>query len=468
MASDPLFELTVDRPAVGGRMIGRLDGRVVLVRGAIPGERVRAAVERTRGGVMLARTVEVLESSPDRRPVAGAPACGGQSFAHIAYRRQLELKSEIVQDAFRRIGHIELSVTPRVTPSPETGYRMRARLHVGHGRLGFLEERSHRVCDVASTGQLLPRTERLVAALSAHIDALASTGAATLELAEDLAGDHCVLHVVVRGNPAGAEKVLRPLAAVDGVTGLTAASGTRPTRPRVLAGTPYVADTLAALLTSRDDSSRGPGARQDGRLPERSEAASVELRRHAASFFQSNRYLVPELVAAVAGLADREAVVDLYAGVGLFGLSIAAMRGGMVTVVERDPCSAGDLLSNAASLAPGVRVVRASVETFLKRSADLEGAAVIVDPPRAGLSREVVTRLAGRRPGRLVYVSCDVATQARDLRALGESGYRIDQLQVFDMFPNTAHFETVVSLTSARARHTPSTPGRGSSATGSS
>ena len=91
-------------------------------------------------------------------------------------------------------------------------------------------------------------------------------------------------------------------------------------------------------------------------------------------------------------------------------------------------------------------MVRAPVETYLKRTASLAGAAVIVDPPRAGLSREVVTRLARGRPDRIVYVSCDVATQARDLRALTASGYRLDQLHAFDMFPNTPHIETVASL----------------------
>ncbi len=199
MPNDSLIELRVDRPAVGGRMIARLDGRIVLVGGAIPGERIRAAVERSRGGVVLARTVEILEGSRDRRPVAGVPACGGRSFAHIAYRRQLELKSQIVRDAFRRIGRIALSTSLPVIPSPETGYRMRARLHVGDGRLGFFEEGSHRVCDVVGTGQLRPKTERLVGALAAHVGALVSTGARTVELAENLAGDQCVLHVVVRG-----------------------------------------------------------------------------------------------------------------------------------------------------------------------------------------------------------------------------------------------------------------------------
>jgi tRNA/tmRNA/rRNA uracil-C5-methylase (TrmA/RlmC/RlmD family) len=427
LAGGAVIELMVERPAVGGRMIARHDGRIVLVGGAIPGERIRAAVERSRGGVVLARTVEVLEPSLDRRPVTGVPACGGRSFAHIAYRRQVDLKAEIVRDAFRRIGRIELSVPPRVTPSPETGYRMRARLHIGDGRLGFLEERSHRVCDLAGTGQLLPKTERLVGELAAHVGALAATGARAVELAEDLAGDQRALHVVVRGDPAAVADTLRPMASLSGVTGLTAASGTRQGAELVLAGTPYVTDTLSAFLVS------------DG-------GGTLSLRRRATSFFQANRYLVPELVAAVASLTHRDQVVDLYAGVGLFAVSIAATRGGRVTAVERDPRSAGDLVSNTAPLDPDVQVVRAPVEVFLKRSTGLEGAAVIVDPPRAGLSREVVTRLARRRPDRIVYVSCDVATQARDLRALLESGYRIDEVQAFDMFPNTPHIETVVSL----------------------
>ena len=426
MSSDTVIELTVERPAVGGRMIARHDGRVVLVGGAIPGERIRAAVERSRPGVVLARTVEVLDGSPDRRPVAGPAVCGGRSFAHIAYRRQVELKSEIVRDAFRRIGQIALPAPPPVVPSPETGYRMRARLHVGDGRLGFHEEGSHRVCDAAGTGQLLPKTERLVGALAGYVDTLASIGARTVELAEDLDGTQCAVQVAVQGDPVNVDEALQPVAAVTGVTGLSVVSGKSCGAGRVVAGTPYVVDAIAAFLS---------GAAQP-----------ASLRRHAASFFQSNRYLVPQLVAAVAGLTECDEVVDLYAGVGLFAVSLAAIRGGSVTAVERDPCSVADLVSNAASLGSAVQVIRAPVEAFLKRCGGLEGATAIVDPPRAGLSREVATRLARRRPARIVSVSCDVATQARDLRALGESGYRVDQIQVFDMFPNTPHIETVVSL----------------------
>ena len=429
--SDPpdRLDLTVERPAVGGRMIARWAGRVVLVAGAIPGERVRAVVEQTRRDVVFARTVDVLHPSPDRRPVAGPASCGGRTLAHVAYSRQLVLKAEMVRDAFRRIGRIELDTPPAVAGSPETGYRMRARLHAGDDRVGFLDEGSHHVCAVAGTGVLSPGGERVVAALNAQAPALLASGVRTVELAEDLPGDHCALHLAVQGGVAETGIRWEALAEAAGVSGLSVASRTLP-GPPLAVGSPFVADPLASFLPAAG-------------------AGSLGLRRHANAFFQANRHLVPELTATVAELAGGGDVVDLYAGVGLFAVGIAARGAGRVTAVERDPVSAADLAANAAPLGDALRIVRAPVETYLKRSGRLSGAAVIVDPPRTGLSREVVTRLARRRPRRIVYVSCDVATQARDLRALRSSGYRVGEVRAFDMFPNTPHVETVVVLESA-------------------
>ena len=419
-------ELTIERPAVGGRMIARWEGRVVLVAGAIPGEHVRAVVERTRGGVAFARTVDVVRPSPDRRPVAVPASCGGRTLAHVAYPRQLALKGEIVRDAFRRIGRIDLPEPPAVAASPETGYRMRARLHAADGGVGFLDEGSHRVCAVGGTGVLSAAAERVVAVLNAHAPELLARGVRTVELAEDLAGERCVLQLLVHGGAAEAGAWWERLAEAAGVSGLSVASRTHPAPPLVV-GSPFVTDPLASFLPSP-------------------RAGTLALRRGADAFFQANRHLVPALTAAVAELAGGGDVVDLYAGVGLFAVAIAARGAGRVTAVERDPVSAADLAANAAPLGGALHTVRAPVETYLKRSGRLSGAAVIVDPPRTGLSREVVTRLARRRPRRIVYVSCDVATQARDLRALRSSGYRVDEVRGFDMFPNTAHVEMVVAL----------------------
>ena len=409
-------------------MIARYKGQVVLVGGAIPGERVNAVVEGIRRNLLFARTVDILESSPDRRYCVVRPSCGGRSFAHISYIRQLHLKSEIVQDAFRRIGRIVLTGLPPAVPSLETGYRMRARLHVDDAKIGFLYERSHNVCDVAETGQLLPKTENLIRAMGAASGMLAESGARTVELTENLAGDHCALHVVTKGLDDKADEKLRELATfIPGVTGLSVGSDVDGVALRRLSGEPYVDDSVGAFLSTI-------------------KGGNMTLRRHASAFFQANRYLVPELVKVVAALVDGEELVDLYAGVGLFSVCIASMGTSSVIAVERDPISGKDLVANGAPFASNLRAVRLPVETYLRRCKSFAHTTVIVDPPRTGLSRECVARLPRLRPKRIIYVSCDVATQARDLRALGQSGYRVSDVRVFDMFPNTPHIETVVSL----------------------
>src|SRR5436309_6924776 len=123
-------ELAVEKPASGGRMIARHLGQVVLVRGAIPGERVRASIERAEKRLAYAVVRDVIDASPDRRPEESDPLCGGALYSHIAYPRQLAIKSDVVRDAFARLGRYPIEHAIDVAPSPEDGYRMRARLHV--------------------------------------------------------------------------------------------------------------------------------------------------------------------------------------------------------------------------------------------------------------------------------------------------------------------------------------------------
>jgi 23S rRNA (uracil1939-C5)-methyltransferase len=141
------YRLTIERPAAGGRMIARHDGAIVFVSGAIPGEVVDAEIEKVQRGTAWAATREVLERSPDRLDGAPDGACGGSVFAHIAYGRQRQIKSAIIDDALRRIGRITLDSPAEVVASPVDGYRMRARLHMRNGRIGFFREGTHSLCD---------------------------------------------------------------------------------------------------------------------------------------------------------------------------------------------------------------------------------------------------------------------------------------------------------------------------------
>jgi tRNA/tmRNA/rRNA uracil-C5-methylase (TrmA/RlmC/RlmD family) len=404
--SEHLLTLDVEKPAAGGRMLARHEGQVVLVWGAIPGERITARVERPGKGVLYAETVEVLDASPDRVDTGAADwRCGGNVFAHVAYERQRQLKGEILRDALGRIGRMPLASTPDVIGSPPQGYRMRARLHFRGGRLGFYREGTHDLCAVGPTGQLLPKTVAWVEWAQAVLQKGRLDGVLALELAENIPASERATHVELR----------------DGVD-----------------PGPY-----AELATDRTSVTDVLHAREGDA------STALRLRRDVRAFFQGNRYLLERLVRHVLGLVPPGPVVDLYAGVGLFGLSLAAAGAEHVTLVEGDPVSGADLADNAEPFGDRVRVERRSVEAFLAGPLRMDPAArgtrptYIVDPPRTGLSRDAMRDIIRASPARLVYVSCDVATLARDTRALLDAGYALETLTGIDLFPNTAHVESV-------------------------
>ena len=156
--------------------------------------------------------------------------------------------------------------------------------------------------------------------------------------------------------------------------------------------------------------------------------------------------LLPPLVSAVCKYVKVGPVLDLYAGVGLFAVALAGLGVDEITAVERDVIARKDLIQNAKGVARQVQVVGTSVERFLAGSSERIQGTVIVDPPRAGLSKTVLERLVKRRAASIVYVSCDVATFARDVGRFRQAGYIIEAVQAFDMFPNSAHIELVAKL----------------------
>jgi 23S rRNA (uracil1939-C5)-methyltransferase len=171
----------------------------------------------------------------------------------------------------------------------------------------------------------------------------------------------------------------------------------------------------------------------------------VTLKRHVLAFFQGNRYLLAGLADHVASLiANASRITDLYAGVGLFAVAAVQARGATVVAVEDDRQAALDLEANAASCG-GIEVAHQAVESFLARRRPAPDIA-IVDPPRTGLSKDALAGLVTLAAPRLVYVSCDIATLARDVRGLVSGGYRVGRIDAFDLFPNTPHVETVMVL----------------------
>ena len=410
--------LTIERPAAGGRMIARHDGAIVLVAGAIPGEVVEAEVEKVRRGTGWAITRTVIERSPDRVPDAAdgtSPSdggCGGCVLAHIDYDRQRVIKAAIIADAFRRLGRITLEAPVEIVASPVDGYRMRARLHVRHGRIGLFREGTHSLCDAAPTRQLRPDTLAVLAALEQSLKTLARDTVGEIELSENLDASQRALHLELLPNADPSR-----LAGVTRLAGLTGATCAPPeaTRTMDLWGSALVSDRVSGAVLSR----------------------------HARSFFQGNRFLLQPLVNHVLSHVTQGPVLDLYAGVGLFSLATAQAGYGPVVAVEGDHFSSIDLRRNAAAR-DDVSVRGEPVERYLP--AATKAATIIMDPPRTGLSKDALAGVVAVRAGMLIYVSCDIATLARDARLLVDAGYRLTSVRAFDLFPNTAHVETVIAF----------------------
>lgn len=424
-AGDTL-ELAIEKGVYRGRGLARVDGQVVLVPRALPGERVRARVGAAHAGWAEAALVEVVAPSPARRepPCPHAAACGGCSYQAATYEEQLRLKEAVLRESLKRSG-APFEGPIAITPSPERGWRMRASLHVattpGGPVVGFRQEGSRRVVPIGACLQLS-------GAMNGALGAIRDEASCRPHLGRRLAG------VDFFESPDGTSLV-----------------ATLVTRARAAE-----APTFAALLRGATGVT-GHGVRgEDGLLCWLSGEAHVEagvlglrLRAHASSFFQGNRFLLEPLVREVLRLVPEAAspVLDLYAGVGLFALPFAARGAARVLAVEGAASSAEDARQNArrAGLG-GVRVVQDDVARALAALPSPGGEVVVLDPPRGGAGPEAVDLIAARRPPVVVYVSCDPPTLARDLARFAARGYRPDAVRLLDLFPDTFHLETIVRL----------------------
>ncbi len=415
--------VVTDEMAYGPHAVARREGQKVLfVRGAAPYEEVEVVVREERERFAFADLARVLRPSPARRPAPCPylPRCGGCPWQHLDYPAQLESKRHLVAEQLRRIGGLSIAVAAPLPSPRQFGYRRRIKLRVVAGTVGFHAAASHDLVPVAHCLLAEPEVDAALPALDQLVAALASL-VRRLEIIGGAPGGRVVVAGEIEGALATGDVAHAAawLAAHDAIAGLTL-RGRGWARTWGEVGVGVSADDGAPLLV------RAPGFTQVN--------AAV------------NRLLV-DAVVQLAGPRPDLRVLDLYAGAGNLSLPLRR-RGAHVTAVEQDRAAAHDARANAAAEpGPPLRVVADRCESALRRlvAAGERFDVVVLDPPRGGAAACVPALLALRAP-KLVYVSCDPATLARDLRALA-AAYRVDVVQPLDMFPHTYHVETVVGAT---------------------
>ena len=437
--SDKTVLVQIDKLVHGGKGLAHDGSLAVFVEGVLPGESVRIQLERVKKGYAEGRLLEVVTPSPHRTaapcPVYGQ--CGGCQLQHASPTAQLELKRSILTETLVRLGGLTAVDVPPFIASPEVyGYRHRARLAVVTPKgkaasLAYHEEGSHRLVPIAACPLLAPRLNEVIAHLNR---ALAGSGALATVLQE----------------------VRLALSVTTGEL-MIQYEAERCTRRQAEGWFERVRTGLAGLKGQVLIAGRGLQQRRwvDGETALTEQVAGLRLRCSDRSFVQANWRLNETLVETVTDWTltgqDRAPlrVLELYAGIGNFGLPLA--RGGaLVTLVEANPAALADARYNARVNHVGrCRFRQGPAEAILDASMPDEYDLMLMDPPRTGLSKEALAGLLRLRPHRLVYLSCDPPTLARDLRAMREAGYRVTRLQGFDMFPQTMHIETLVELTQA-------------------
>ncbi len=443
--------LTIEKSIYGGEGLGRMPaepgdervrGKAVFVPFVLDGERIEVGITEEKTGFARGMVEKIVERSA-LRVEAGCPhfgECGGCHYQHTDYGNQLVIKQQILRDTFERIAKVPLPSELQVHGSPPWNYRNRTRMRL-RGAPEFLMgyNRSHssdvlpvRVCPISS-----PLINRA-------IDAVWTLGEAGLtpdcireiEFFADASDEALLLDVTVAGNKPG----VRTFQLLAGF-----AQALRERVPQIRG---------CAIFSEEDEKSKSKDMPVRLEPPENLRESfgeggiayhcnGADYRVSSGSFFQTNRFLAGKLVEIVTTGVSGEYAMDLYAGTGLFSVPLARAFS-KVAAVEASSYGYEDLRQNAP---PNVRSYNAATGKFL--SSHAKGArpdCVVVDPPRAGLGEKLAGTLAGLSAPRIIYVSCDPATLARDARVILSAGYGIEEAHLIDIFPQTFHIETVLRL----------------------
>lgn len=392
------LEIQIEKLVYGGDGLARVNGQVLLAPFVLPGERAVVTPLPGKGQTLRGSLLKVVEPSPGRiTPRCEYFAdCGGCHYQHAGYALQLEQKREILRETLLRLGKITWEDDVAVLSAAPWQYRNRIQLHFEDRQAGFHKSGSREVCSISHCEISSPMLNAAISKLQA---AIRQPQWPRFLHSLELFTNESQLQLTVTGS-------------------------SRPVAARFFE---WCASLLGPLAAGAIDYA----------------AAGQTFRISRGSFFQVNRFLIESLVEEVLGGAAGARAVDLYAGVGLFSLPLSPCFG-RVDAVERGGPAFRDLEWNANASGARIRPVRGSAEDFLREFRD-SPELVIADPPRAGLGGEVTAEMLRIRASKIVIVSCDPATLARDLRSLLQA-YRITRLCLIDLFPQTYHLETIVHL----------------------
>lgn len=442
----PIIE--IESIAQGGEGVGTLpSGKRIFVPLTVPGDRVEVEILEDRKRFARGKLRRLVKAGPERveAPCRHAPNCGGCQLQQLSREAQLKVKESAFYGAIERLGGIprETILDAReIVPSPSPyRYRIRCRLNVQRGALGYLERGSHRLVALEECRLLVPALERLVLAIGSYLEQNPIPHLRALECCVGEDGEGAVSLEPEADAPAGWARKAEGLLSIEGLRGVVALAPQPATHSVSGAGRRAPPQPAPQLPTIFGD----PVVRRQAPL-----VGGLALLGRPDAFAQANAAANVALVqAAVDGLGIQagDQVLELYCGAGNFSFALAA-QGAQLTAVETSGVSL-ELAQQAARTqgAGSIRFIAGDAAMVAKGFAQ-EGRRfdrVLLDPPRAG-AKGLARSLAALSPKRIAYVSCDPATLARDLASFSALGYRVTQATPIDMFPQTSHVEGVVIL----------------------
>jgi 23S rRNA (uracil1939-C5)-methyltransferase len=430
------LQLTIEKLVYGGDGLARLPaaehgrGKAVFAPFVLEGEIIEASTLEEKRGFARAQAEMIVRPSPQRvEPQCPYfQRCGGCHYQHASYDQQLEIKASILKENLRRIAKLEMETELMVHPSPPWNYRNRARLQVRNSpdfALGYYRFNSHELLPVEQCPISSPLINRSIGRLwEAGRAGSAPEEISEIEFFADADDTRLLAACYCKRETSGerAQEIAEQL---------------KLALPEAVGVGMFLALRHGAIRTEANPLALA-GA---GELIYKTQSASYRV--SAGAFFQVNRHLTDTLVRLVTGGRSGQVALDLYAGVGLFA-TVLARSFAQVVAVEASPTSFADLKYN---LPRNVKTVQATTEQYLRKEAGRwKPELVVIDPPRSGLGESVVGGLIALGAPQVVYVSCDPATLARDLKALLGSRYRVERAHLVDLFPQTYHLESVFHL----------------------